>query len=118
MAVTGEPSLGTPHKHYETLTSTSYATTGVKTITLSTSLPIDTKWMEGRMAFSSTAANTNLYICDSGCSEIYNVIRTQIASVAIYGHFSCPVTSRSIYCTQTPASTANIIALTMTRYWM
>lgn len=115
--VSGEPSLGTPHKHWAAILNTDPTTTAVQTLDLSSYVPVGTTWIEGFAEHTSATAGRVTTICNSDDSEQYGYVVNPVAGAYGRGHFSCPVTTdRKMYWRVNNADVANII-IVMSRYW-
>jgi hypothetical protein len=113
--VTGEPSLGTPHKHYATIINADPAVTTVISVDISAHVPVGTTWIEGCWYITSTTVGDWARMLNAAGTEFYDYVY-YTSDGAIAFHFSCPVVNRTIYYAVFNARVSNVTAI-MTRYW-
>lgn len=114
--VSGEPSLGTPHKHVATILNTDPSSTGVQTLDISANVPVGTTWVEGYWYILSATANRTGRLCNSGDTETYLYIHNPVAGQTGRGQFSCPVVDRKIYWAVNNTDVSSF-GMQMNRYW-
>jgi len=100
LPVSGEPSLGTPHKHYKAILSAATApNNNVQTLSISAEVPAGTTMVALRMAMSSSGGTGQTFsITNSGGTENYGICRSQVTGLVIDSYCLSPVdSSRNIY---------------------
>ena len=96
--VAGEPSLGTPHPHIDTVINTDPGATTLQTVSLAAYVPVGTKAVALQLALTSTTAGDFAAFKDSTDTLFYATIRAQVANLQTDGWVIVPVDSnRNIY---------------------
>jgi len=114
--VPGEPSLGTPHYHYEELVNTDPADAADHTVTV-TNVPAGTKAIEGRMhVASATTAGRNLLIKDATDGNTVEAATNPTTAIVGRSHFKVRLNSSKQFIWAASNADVSSVVITMTFY--